>query len=143
MTLKEYNFPSSTIVVDDEPKKPVLSTLSPDNPTALHSMIGGVNQRSAAIISLTGRIDYEPAPELEQILLDLTNRQITSLIVNMRDVTFISSVGWWALVKGAQKVRRHKRGQLVLVDVPEANRTTLNLMGMGEYFPIVKSKTSE
>ena len=54
----------------------------------------------------------------------------------------MSSKGWWVLIETQKKCKRYKRGEIVLVDVKEEIRASLDLVGMGSYFRIYDDVTT-
>ena len=88
------------------------------------------------VVKTVGRIDSYTAPELEEILTSLTNNGRYKIILDMEDVDFMSSKGWWVLIETQKACKRYNRGELVLTGVQERIRDSLNLVGMGSYFQI-------
>jgi anti-anti-sigma factor len=60
----------------------------------------------------------------------------------MSDVTFMSSKGWWVLIDTQKTCKRYKRGELVLVNVRNEIRASLDLVGMGSYFKLFTDVTT-
>jgi anti-sigma B factor antagonist len=54
----------------------------------------------------------------------------------MRDVTFISSAGWWALIRIQKEVKKMNRGEVVLVKLDDRIRESMDLVGITPYFKI-------
>jgi len=88
------------------------------------------------VVKTIGRIDSYTAPELEEALTGLTDRGRYKLVLDMTDVDFMSSKGWWVLIETQKNCKRYNRGELVLTGVQERIRDSLNLVGMGSYFQI-------
>jgi anti-sigma B factor antagonist len=88
------------------------------------------------VVKSVGRIDSYTAPDLEQVLGSLTKDGRYKIVLDMEEVDFMSSKGWWVLIETQKACKRYNRGELVLVSVQERIRDSLDLVGMGSYFEI-------
>ena len=88
------------------------------------------------VVKTVGRIDSYTAPDLEETLSSLTNEGKYKIVLDMADVDFMSSKGWWVLIETQKNCKRYNRGELVLSGIQERIRDSLNLVGMGSYFNI-------
>jgi anti-sigma B factor antagonist len=94
------------------------------------------------MVKVKGRIDGSNASELEKLLVSLTDEGRYKIIFDMEEVNFMSSAGWWVLIRTQKTCKRYKRGELVLVCVDERIRSSLDLVGMGSYFKIFDDVTA-
>ena len=94
------------------------------------------------LVKPMGRIDGSNAPELEKLLTQLTEEGKYKLVLDMSDVNFMSSAGWWVLIRIQKVCKRYKRGELILVNVDERIRGSLDLVGMGSYFKVFDDITA-
>ena len=94
------------------------------------------------LVKASGRVDSGTAPDLEAALNAITNTGKYKIILDMTDVTFMSSKGWWVLIDTQKTCKRYKRGELVLVNVRGEIRSSLDLVGMGSYFKIFNDVTT-
>jgi anti-sigma B factor antagonist len=94
------------------------------------------------VVKPDGRIDTYTAPTLEETLNDLINRGRYKLVLDLSDVDFISSKGWWVLIETQKQSKRYNRGELVLVNIKDRIRESLDLVGMGNYFKIFDDVTA-
>jgi anti-sigma B factor antagonist len=94
------------------------------------------------VVKAGGRVDSSTAPELEQALNAITNASRYKIVLDMSDITFMSSKGWWVLIDTQKTCKRYKRGELVLVNVRGEIRSSLDLVGMGSYFKIFDDVTT-
>ena len=94
------------------------------------------------IITATGRVDSYTSPDLEKAMNAITDAGRYKIIFDMIGVDFMSSKGWWVLIETQKKCKRYKRGELVLVNVKEEIRASLDLVGMGSYFKIYNDLTT-
>ena len=88
------------------------------------------------VVKTNGRIDSYTAPDLEEVLSSLTNDGKFKIVLDMEQVDFMSSKGWWVLIQTQKACKRYNRGELVLVGVQDRIRDSLELVGMANYFQI-------
>jgi len=87
------------------------------------------------LASLSGMIDSASAPDLEKQLLELVEGGTRNLVINLRDVTFISSPGLKALLAAQIRVRRKiPPGEVVLAEIPPKLQEVLELVGLQHLF---------
>lgn len=92
--------------------------------------------KRCTVIYTSGRIDSYTAPEVEEALNQLIEKGQYNIIFDMRDVTFISSAGWWALIRIQKEVKKMNRGELALVKLDERIRESMDLVGIAPYFNV-------
>lgn len=93
------------------------------------------NMKRCELVTLSGQIDSATAPELEQTLLDLIDAGKRNLVLNFRDVTFISSAGLKALLAAQIKTRRKlQAGDVVISEITPNLKDTLDLVGLHHLF---------
>jgi anti-sigma B factor antagonist len=92
--------------------------------------------KRSTVIYTSGRIDSYTAPEVEEALNQLIEKGQYNIIFDMRDVTFVSSAGWWALIRIQKEVKKMNRGELVLVKIDERIKESMDLVGIGPYFKV-------
>jgi anti-sigma B factor antagonist len=78
------------------------------------------------------------SPRLEEAIKGLMDGGKVRLILDMTDTEFMSSAGWWVLIE-AQKKAKKQNGELVLVNINDKIRASLNLVGMDNYFKLCDS----
>ncbi len=88
----------------------------------------------STVLYTSGRIDSYTAPEVEEALNQLIEKGQYNIIFDMRDVNFVSSAGWWALIRIQKEVKKMNRGELVLVKLDERIRDSMDLVGIAPYF---------
>ena len=86
------------------------------------------------VVKSIGRIDSYTAPDLEEVLSSLTNDGKYRIVLDMEQVDFMSSKGWWVLIQTQKACKRYNRGELVLAGVQDRIRDSLELVGMANYF---------
>jgi anti-sigma B factor antagonist len=92
--------------------------------------------KRSTVIYTSGRIDSYTAPEVEEALNQLIEKSQYNIIFDMRDITFVSSAGWWALIRVQKEVKKMSRGELVLVNLDERIQESMDLVGIGPYFQV-------
>ncbi len=93
------------------------------------------SMKRCEMVTLSGQIDSATAPELEQTLLDLIDAGKRNLVLNFRDVTFISSAGLKALLAAQIKTRRKlQAGDVVISEITPKLKDTLDLVGLHHLF---------
>jgi anti-sigma B factor antagonist len=92
------------------------------------------------VIKTSGRIDGSNAPDLSKALKALIAKGNTNIVLDMSDVNFMASAGWWVLIDTQKKCK--PGGELVLASVEKGIQDSLNLVGMGSYFHIYNDITS-
>lgn len=94
------------------------------------------------VVKVQGRIDSYTSPTLEQSLISLTEEGRYRIVLDLEEVDFMSSKGWWVLIETQKACKRYNRGELVLAAVQDRIRDSLNLVGMGSYFKVYDDLTS-
>ncbi|RPI29975.1 MAG: anti-sigma factor antagonist [Chloroflexota bacterium] len=101
-----------------------------------------IEYKRCDLVKPSGRIDGSNAPQLEEELNALTEAGRYKIVIDMTEVNFMSSAGWWVLIRTQKKCKRYKRGEVVLACVDEKIRSSLDLVGMGSYFRIFDDITA-
>lgn len=94
------------------------------------------------LISVEGRIDSATAPQLAEALEAITAAGRYKIILDCCNVSFISSAGLRVLVNAQKNCKRYNRGELVLAQIPENIRSTLDLVGFTDLFRIFNDTLS-
>ena len=92
--------------------------------------------KRSTVLYTSGRIDSYTAPEVEEALTQLFEKGQYNIIFDMRDVTFVSSAGWWALIRVQKEVKKMNRGELALVKLDQRIRESMDLVGIAPYFKV-------
>ena len=87
------------------------------------------------VIKGVGRIDSATAPDIEKVLNELVEEKKT-IIIDMSDITFVSSAGWWAVIRAYKEMQKQGKGEIVLANLSENVRSSMDLIGILPYFPI-------
>jgi anti-sigma B factor antagonist len=87
----------------------------------------------AAVISLTGEVDGATAPRLREVVLDALSAPDTDVVVvDLTDVTFLSSAGLGALVEAHRAAHRRSEPLRVVVDHARPVLRPLQLAGLDQ-----------
>jgi anti-sigma B factor antagonist len=88
-------------------------------------------------VSVAGEIGNDVAPQLEARLLALIEAGGRNLVLNLRQVTFLSSGGLRALMVAQMAVRRKApRGQVVISEPSPLVKNTLEMVGFHHLFEL-------
>ncbi len=88
----------------------------------------------ADVIAVSGRVDSVEAPGFEKALQEANQRGRYNLVIDMSQVEYMSSAGFRALAAAQRNSQRHRRGDVVLVQVPALVHEALDLVGFAEHF---------
>lgn len=86
------------------------------------------------MITVKGRVDSATAPQLAQALEAANEAGKYKLVMDMKDLEYMSSAGFRALLATQRNCKRYNRGEVVLVRVPDRIREALELAGFTELF---------
>ena len=85
----------------------------------------------ASLLTLSGRVDSQTAPELDAALADLTSKGASKIVVDLSKLEYMSSAGLRALVKAAQAAKS-AGGALKLAAVPDAIISVMYTVGLNQ-----------
>lgn len=97
--------------------------------------------KRCVLLKLNGQIDSATAPQLQQMINEVTEESYYKLVIDFADIEFISSAGLWELVNAQKKCKRFNRGEVVLADVPKRIHDALDLAGFIPYFKNFEDST--
>ena len=92
--------------------------------------------KRCALVKMDGRIDSSTGDDLNAVFQSLNEAGNFKIVFDMADIDFMSSKGWWVLVQAQKTCKRYNRGELVLANVPDKILSSLDLVGMSQYFKI-------
>ena len=91
--------------------------------------------KRAFVVKGLGRIDSAVAPDVERILTELLEKN-KAIIIDMSDIEFVSSAGWWSIIRIQKELKKRGRGNLTLVGLNQNVRESMDLIGILPYFTI-------
>jgi anti-sigma B factor antagonist len=92
------------------------------------------------LVYVGGRIDSSTAPVMQEHLDAILKRGRYNLVLNVKDVTFVSSGGLRALLSTLQVCKKH-RGDLRLSEVSDPVARVLELTSLDVYFKCFPNDT--
>jgi anti-sigma B factor antagonist len=93
--------------------------------------------RHVELITITGRVDSVEAARLVHALKAAHDQGRYKLVIDMRQVEYMSSAGFRALGDAQRNSQRHPQGEVILTQVPSHIHEALDLVGFTEYFKIM------
>ncbi len=91
--------------------------------------------KSITLLTVKGYIDTTTGPEFEKSFRSALGAKITKMMIDLRDVDYISSAGWGVFISEIRKIREQK-GDLVLVGMKPS---VLDVFEMLQFNSILKS----
>lgn len=90
-----------------------------------------------AVVVVKGEIDAHTAPALKERLIGLVGDGIDRLVVDLRGVAFIESVGLGVLVAARKRLRPSDKSLCLVLDPAQTVvRRTFEITGLDKVFPI-------
>ena len=91
--------------------------------------------KHVSVVTVTGRVDSATAPDLQKALQDLLNAERKQLVLDLKDVEYMSSAGLRVLV-AVQKAAKKDGGALRLAQLSARVNEVLELAGLTPVFEI-------
>jgi anti-sigma B factor antagonist len=86
------------------------------------------------LVEATGRVDSQTAPQLAEAIDAIIEAGRFRIVFDMSGVEFLSSAGLRVLINVQKTCKRWNRGELVLANVPDLIKETLDLAGFVPLF---------
>lgn len=86
------------------------------------------------LISINGRIDSFSAPMIKKALDAFFENGVHNVIVDMKDVSYISSSGLLVFVNAQKRLKGHNWGGIAFAEVPDLVFTGFQLAGFDQIF---------
>ncbi len=90
---------------------------------------------TAKILEIRGELNIASEPQFESLLLSFLEEEHKDLILDFKEVTYISSSGLRALVTGAKKIKE-KNKKLTLIHVSPTVQKILKMSGFDKFLDI-------
>jgi len=94
---------------------------------------------TVSIVAVTGRVDSSTAPELETALKKLVEAEKTQLVLDLKEVEYMSSAGLRAMVSTLKAVKR-VNGDLRVASPSDRVNEVLRLAGLSSIFAIYSTR---
>ncbi len=91
--------------------------------------------KRGTVVKGVGRIDSASAPELEKVLMEIVQSG-RSIILDLADIDFISSAGWWSIIRVQKELKKSSQQDLLLASLCENVRDSMELIGILPYFSV-------
>lgn len=98
-----------------------------------------VNKGMVSIINLTGYLDAHTAPALENSFTELIDQSKFKIIVNFKDLAYISSAGLGVFMAYIEKIRNND-GDIKLAEMNEKVFNIFDLLGFPLLYEIFNSE---
>jgi anti-sigma B factor antagonist len=95
-----------------------------------------VDLKRCTLVRIGGRIDGSMAPELGSNLRSLTDSDHHKLVLNLKDVNYMSSAALRELISTWKTCRRWNRGDMRLAEVSPNIAKVLDLTGLSLQFMV-------
>jgi anti-sigma B factor antagonist len=92
-----------------------------------------------SVLELKGYLDAHTAPKLEEALQQLLNTQRYDIVVNCRDLSYISSAGLGVFMAFIEDVRKHE-GDIKLTNMSSKVYNVFDLLGFPLLYEIFKDE---
>jgi anti-sigma B factor antagonist len=96
-------------------------------------------RESVNVLELKGYLDAHTAPKLEEAFQDLLNSRRFNIVVNCRDLSYISSAGLGVFMAFIEDVRKN-RGDIKLSNMTPKVFNVFDLLGFPLLYEIVKDE---
>jgi anti-anti-sigma factor len=97
--------------------------------------------RRCHLVVAKGRIDTSTVKTLSQALAEIKNAGHYKIVLNMKEVTYISSAGLSELIDTQNTCKYLNRGELVLAEVSPRVREVFNLAGLTPLFKMYDTES--
>ena len=92
-----------------------------------------LDYKRCTVLQCEGRIDSASAPDVEKALMELISSG-KAIIFDMSAVNFVSSAGWWSIIRVQKELKKRGHPDLILVGLNENVRDSMDLIGILPYF---------
>lgn len=88
------------------------------------------------LVEISGRIDSYTSPQLDKMLKEITDSGEYNIILDLKNVEFLSSAALRVFINYQKLCRRYNRGEVVLSDIQDNVLKALDLAGFTRFFKI-------
>lgn len=97
--------------------------------------------RRCDLVTVTGRLDSSTVPQLQAALTAIKDKGRYKIVLNMAEVTYVSSAGLGEMVATQNECKNSHRGELLLVGVQPRIKEALDLAGLTRLFKVFEYET--
>ena len=98
-------------------------------------------QENCDLLILDGRVDAKAAPAFELAVLKVFDNKRYKIVLNLADVSFMSSSGLRVLISTSQEAKKHWGGDVRLAAVNDRTMDVLKLAGLTPLFQIFDTES--
>lgn len=88
------------------------------------------------LLAISGRVDSYTSPRIEDAINDLFAKERCNIVVNLEDVTYLSSSGMLTLINALKHCKQNEHGNILLVNISDLVLNSLRLAGFDRLFEI-------
>jgi anti-anti-sigma factor len=96
--------------------------------------------RRCDLVVAAGRIDAATVKGLAKAMADITEANRYKIVLNMKNVAYMSSAGLSVLIDTQNTCKQLKRGELLLAEVPPRIKEVLDLAGLTSLFNMFETE---
>ncbi len=100
------------------------------------------SKEKCELVVVNGRIDSYTAPDLADALNNITKRNQYKIVMEMSDVSYVSSAGLRVLIDLQKTCKKANQGEVLLVKIPQRVYETLELAGFVPLFKFYQNVES-
>lgn len=86
------------------------------------------------LVKIYGRVDSYTSPMIKDVLVKLFRDEHYNIVVDMKDVSYLSSSGILVFVNAQKQCKRQNKGEIVFSNVPEIVLSNFKLAGFDKIF---------
>lgn len=94
------------------------------------------------LIEIVGRIDSYTTPTVKEMIKRLMEDGRYNFVLNLKDVTYLSSSGILMFVNTQRKITKRNEGKIVFTEVPELIFSNIKLAGFDQLFEFTSDTQS-
>jgi anti-sigma B factor antagonist len=98
-----------------------------------------ISNNSVKVIDIEGVLDINTVGDFETMLLDLFKQRRYKIVLNMKQLTYISSAGFGVLMSVIEGVRKNK-GDIKIVNVSSDIYRVFDLLELPGLFHVLKTE---
>lgn len=101
------------------------------------------NETDAMVVSVKGKVDANTAPDFEKYLRQQIEEHADKnmLVVNLKELYYISSAGLRAILAAAKKLKQ-KQGDVILAELQDTVREVFEIAGFASFLKIFETEQS-
>jgi len=96
-------------------------------------------RNGVTLLILSGELDAHTAPSLDDTIAELFKGNLNKLILDLREVVYISSHGIGVLVSAHSRARE-KQGRIVLMKPTPLVKEVFAMLEVAQIFPVVEDQ---